>query len=318
MEIFSINNLINDDSQPPEPIIGDGLLLPKTLLLITGPSKARKTFLVVNLALSLWCGKSFSIFKINKSHKVLVLSAEGGYYPNRDRIKTMFEQIKSQDNDGKSLEIQGIDFCFDSRIKLDDDDDYDNIKQYLEEHKPDILVIDPFVKFHNMDENSATYMIQILDKLRRLIEDHNIALILVHHLGKQFKNGARGSSTILGEYDACINLGKSDSDDVHKLEFDLRHSFPIPSTHIRFNPETLWFEGKVLTIPEILEEYGAMTKKELVDILLKLKNYKHQSGAYKVIKREVEKGTIQLNTVDNKYYLSNENSNPNEDEELID
>ena len=304
MKIYTLEELIEDETNPPDPIMGDGLLLPKTLLLVAGPSKARKTFLVVNMAIALSIGKSFSIFKITSAHKVLVLSAEGGYYPNRDRIKTMFKQMKSDDDESETTDNKNLNFCFDSRIKLDDEEDYENIKKYLEAHKPDILIIDPFVKFHNMDENSATYMIQILDKFRRLIEDHNISIILVHHLGKQYKNGARGSSTILGEYDSSISMGKASSDDIHKLEFDLRHSFPLPPTNIRFNPDTYWFEGKVLTISEIIEENEPMTKKQLVDVLIMSKIFKHKSGAYKAIDREVKNGNIRLNTVDSKYYSS--------------
>ena len=85
--IASYNELLNDDSKPPKPIIDNGVLIDGTLLLLIGPPKSKKTFLTMNLALSIASGSDFSGFKVPKPKKVLYLLAEGGYYATRDRLK---------------------------------------------------------------------------------------------------------------------------------------------------------------------------------------------------------------------------------------
>ena len=87
--IYTLKEIINDHSPMPEPIIKDGILLEGTMLVIVGPPKSKKTFLAQNLALAIASGKSFANFEITKPKKVLYFLAEGGYYPNRDRLQKM-------------------------------------------------------------------------------------------------------------------------------------------------------------------------------------------------------------------------------------
>jgi len=177
MNIYKLEDILEDNSNPPDPIIGDGLLLPQTLLMITGLPKSKKSILAANLAISIASGNSFSFFEIKKTFKVLILSAEGGYFPNRDRFKKMCAAIKFNGSENLNL-------GFDSRFKIENDEEYQEVKDIIDKFKPEVLVIDPFVKFHHKDENSATEMGVILERLRNLIEDHKLSIILVHHLGK--------------------------------------------------------------------------------------------------------------------------------------
>lgn len=70
--------LIVRESVVPEPLIGDGLLYPGTVMVIGGASKARKTWLAIDLALSLVSGVKFLTHDIPvKKLRVLYLGAEG-------------------------------------------------------------------------------------------------------------------------------------------------------------------------------------------------------------------------------------------------
>ena len=84
---------------PPNPIIDDGILLDKTILMIVGPPKHKKTFLTQNFAISIISGEGFAGFNIPESKKVLYFLAEGGYYPNRERMKVMSQNLKSEHSD---------------------------------------------------------------------------------------------------------------------------------------------------------------------------------------------------------------------------
>src|ERR1035437_10645531 len=90
MKFYSLDHLLNDQSERPSDLIGDGMLLKKSFLLITGAKKSRKTFLAYNFGIALAAGGTFGGFIIPETkNRVLILSAEGGYYPNKERIQKM-------------------------------------------------------------------------------------------------------------------------------------------------------------------------------------------------------------------------------------
>ena len=91
--IISLSDILSDTSEPPEAIVEGGILLKDTMLVIIGSAKAGKTFLGMNLTLSIASGTEFLGFNVKQSKKALYLCAEGGYYPNRDRLKIMSKSI---------------------------------------------------------------------------------------------------------------------------------------------------------------------------------------------------------------------------------
>ena len=46
-DIITFYELVHDKSEPPEPIIDDGVLLDKTILIVIGEAKAKKSFLAM-------------------------------------------------------------------------------------------------------------------------------------------------------------------------------------------------------------------------------------------------------------------------------
>ncbi len=285
MDIYTLDSILKDDSETPEAIIGNGILLKQTMLLITGQQKAKKTMLGYNLSIALARGKSFANFTIKKPHKVLILSAEGGYYPNRDRIRKMVETAPVGNKDNLAI-------SFDTRIKIEDDKSYEELRQIIKERKPNVLVIDPFIKFHNLDENSAKDMGIVLERLRNLIEDFELSIILIHHLGKISSSGARGSSAISAEYDSGITIIKTKDRNKCKFAYDLRHAFSPEPKEMVFNTKTFWFEEDLPPIIKLLKECGATTKTDMVEFLMVEDYYDSQSGAYKAITSALNKETI--------------------------
>ncbi|MDR3669135.1 MAG: AAA family ATPase [Ignavibacteriaceae bacterium] len=295
MDFYSLDHLLKDKSERPIDLIGDGILINKSLLLITGAKKARKTFLAYNLGIALAAGGSFGGFIIPQvKNRVLILSAEGGYFPNRERIQNMCKWI--DDESRKKLDIN-LEVCFDPRIKLEDEADYKLLSNKIEKYKPSVVIIDPFVKFHQLEENDASDMGIILGRLRNLIEDFNTAIILVHHLGKDPNHCARGSSAILGEYDSCITISKVGGDEKckHRIEFDLRHAISPDPKVIIFDKESFWFYEDISPIASLVKEHGHLNKQDLVELIVEQGLYK-KSGAYKAVNRLVTSGELKLNS----------------------
>ena len=296
-ELITFSDIINDMSEPPEPIVGDGVLLDNTILEIVGEAKSKKTFLALNMSVAIASGKSFAGLNIEKQSRVLHLSAEGGYFPTRERIQTMAKDISEE-------ALSNIYFSKYVNMSIDVDDDYHALQSWIEKAKPDVLVLDPLIRFHSQDENSSTAMNVVFRRFRELIDKYSLSIIIVHHTGKNTSLGGRGSSLIRGEYDSCITLKKLG--DNHKLSFDMRH-VETPSPRIlSFNKDTFWFEEDETNnkVVEYLKENNSTTKSELVNYWASTDTYK-SSHSYRIINDAIEKELI-WESDDKHLYLTDE------------
>jgi hypothetical protein len=277
--IYTLKEIINDHSPMPEPIIKNGILLDKTMLVIVGPPKSKKTFLAQNLALAIASGKSFANFEITKPKKVLYFLAEGGYYPNRDRLQKMGAYFSEKYMEDFMLSLF-------SYLPINHNDDYNTMYNLIKASGAEVVVIDPLIKFHDVDENSASQLSDVFGKIRGLINELKVSVILVHHTGKVESRGGRGSSALVGEYDSCITIHKG-SDNAIKLSYDTRHTEPPVNNQICFNPDTFWFETDDGILELLMEHGGSMPKKDF------LSSYdKHQSTAYRHISKAEKAGQI--------------------------
>jgi len=251
---MSFLDLVTDKSESPEPIIGNGILLPQTLLTIIGAPKVGKSFLAFNIATALASGNGFACFKIDKRQKTLILSAEGGYYPNKDRIKRITNNI-----DRKSLKNHAY-IKLNCNLYIDKKEHYDEIEGLISKHKIDVLILDPFIRFHHQEENSSSGMSEVMALIRQLIMSTDISVILIHHTGKQVNRGGRGSSVITGEYDSAIYMGKGGNGKV-QLKFDMRHVETPRKVDLQFNSDTFWFEESMDSATENKNQAIALLKK---------------------------------------------------------
>ena len=284
-EILTFKDIMNDNSLPPKPIIKDGILLDKTILAVIGAAKTKKTYLCMNFAKAIASGGSFAGFEASGTNKVMYLCAEGGYFPNRDRIK-----IIAKDLDDEKLD--SIIFPDYVNLTLNIPEDYELLKDLIREHSPRVLIIDPFIRFHDVDENASSSISGIFKLFRELIEMYSISIILVHHAGKDPSRGGRGSSVITGEYDSAIYLTKKA--DCTKLTFNMRHVETPDNRYISFNSETLTFEctdSSSDPVFEYIENNGNVSQTELIKYWVQNDTYS-QSHAYRMVKKSVSHGLV--------------------------
>ena len=278
--------IINDDSEPPEPIIGNGVLLDQTMLVIIGKAKSMKTFLGLNMVLAIASGRPLGNFPIERKATVLYLSAEGGYYPARARIKTIARGIDEE-------ALNRIIYPDKVNYSIDNDASYKMLRKLIENIKPEVLVLDPLIRFHSVDENSSQGMNIIFRRIRELMKDFKLSVIIIHHTGKVVSKGGRGSSVINGEYDSAIYVFKQA--DHHRFEFDMRHvEAPAPMKYI-FNKETLWFQSLIEDESSPVEAYllanEPISRTELVANWVATDTFSRSRG-YKLIKEALKKELI--------------------------
>jgi RecA-family ATPase len=93
----------------------------------------------------------------------------------------------------------------------------------LDHIKPRILVLDPLVRLHRLDENSAHEISGLLGFLRELQRRHQVAIVLSHHASKR-KNARlgqslRGSSDLHAFGDSNAYLSRKGED----IELSVEH-----------------------------------------------------------------------------------------------
>lgn len=237
LKIITAKEMVNDIRPKPEDLIGSGLLPFSSLMVISGKEKSYKSFMSVDMAFHLVAGRDWQGHCISKAYKCIILSAEGGYFPMRERLQRMLSGFKEQ------IDLDNLLVPKEVSINLLEPDDYALLIQLLERHQPDVLIFDPLVRFHNGDENASNDMAAVMGILRELIQQFNLSIILIHHDTKT--GGAmRGSSVIGGEYDSMMHLTTKHD---HKpttinVRYSLRHAVSPADMELIFRPDTFSFE----------------------------------------------------------------------------
>ena len=239
IRVFSLNDMLKDETKPPPGIISHGVLPQNGILLLHGSPKAGKSILACNLALSIASGQNWFDFRIENPRKTLIVQAEVNYFPLRDRLKTMLiidEYSKSKDY-VHSTEAKGFDILSEEGIF--------HIQRWIIGYEPEVIIFDPLKDYHYKDENSNTDMAVVMQKFREIVEKNNISLIIVHHSKKYNDSGSgdnvRGASNIFGSVDAAIELKKK-KEGYRKLKFDLRYGKQPDDFDLYLNETTLFFE----------------------------------------------------------------------------
>lgn len=90
---------------------------------------------------------------------------------------------------------------------------------------PRLIIIDPLIKFHALDENVNTEMEQFLTLMTKMAEELGVAIILTHHVGKSAvlngqsstQQSARGASAIVDQARWQVALSTLDEKAADKL-----------------------------------------------------------------------------------------------------
>ena len=172
--------LIVRESVVPEPLIGDGLLYPGTCMVIGGASKARKSWLAIDLALSLVSGGKFLVHDVpQKKLRVLYLGAEGMEWKiKRDFLQAVNFKPGIADEDLDRLWVLPTL----GRIKIDTDAGEAWLDKWAGMFH--VIIIDPYYRFLSRGrENDHSDQREIQDAIDRL-KAKGKAIVLCHHLRK--------------------------------------------------------------------------------------------------------------------------------------
>lgn len=172
---------------------------------IGGPPKSCKSWLGLDLAVSVASATPcLGHFEVETPGPALVYLAEDAPHSVRERIAQICLH--------RGLDLAALDLHVITApsLRLDRDRDRHALDTTLSALQPKLLLLDPLIRLHGLDENSAAEISGLLGFLRELNRRHDLALILVHHLAKRPHRdpgqALRGSGDIHAWYDSACYL----------------------------------------------------------------------------------------------------------------
>ncbi len=175
--------------------------------IIGGSPKSGKTWLALEMAVSVASGTPcLGTFPVSSQGPVLLYAAEDSAATLRSRVETL---ARLHEVDFQRLDVHII--TVDS-LRLDRPDHQDRLESTLRLYKPALLVLDPLVRVHAIDENVAGQVAALLGYLRSLQRNTGAAIALIHHIRKNASpaGGAgyslRGSGDLYAWLDSFLYL----------------------------------------------------------------------------------------------------------------
>ncbi len=170
-------------------IWGDGVGI------LGGPPKCAKSWFGLDMAVSLASSTPLlGQFAVHDPGPTLIYLAEDALPQVRSRIDGI---CNHRHIDISSLELHVITAPV---VRLDQDADQKRLSATVERLRPKLLLLDPLVRLHRLDENSSQDISALLGFLRELQRRCDVAIVVVHHMRKavrsQLGQALRGSGDL--------------------------------------------------------------------------------------------------------------------------
>lgn len=262
----------------------DGLIADGALTVFAGKPKIGKGFLSLQLAQAVAHGTTF-LGRDCARGSVLYLALEDGARRIQRRLKMQLAEHSDL-----------VEFIYDCP-PLDSKEGFLALMDEVERHQPDLLIIDTFSgsKSGKFDENVAKDMAPLINRLRKLAQDRDLAVWAIFHHGKITSGDAildlRGSSAIGAAADSIGGIYKDPNGEFYILSLEGRD---VPETSLRITwdrPNTFcWFcqgDHRRLTLTdaeqETLETLKAMGEADTSSLA------KAMGKGYSTIKKALER-----------------------------
>lgn len=256
---------VNDDLPEPEeldalwdnmpdlasPLI-EGILREGHKMLIAGPSKAGKSFALIQLCISIAEGKPWFGFDCTQG-KVLYVNLELDRASCLHRFKDVYEALEQQPTNIGNISIWNL-----RGKSLPMDQLAPKLIRRAQKRNYKAIIIDPIYKVITGDENSADQMANFCNQFDKVCTELKCAVIYCHHhskgsqTGKRSMDRASGSGVFARDPDALLDLLELELENMNE---DKLQDAPIDTNQCtawrmegtlreypKFKPVDLWFE----------------------------------------------------------------------------
>ena len=161
-----------------------------------GAPKSCKSWLALDLAVSVATGTPcLGTFDVDDPGPVLLYMAEDAAPVVKARLAGI---CRTRAVDLANVPLHVITAPV---LRLDRGRDQARLRVAVQRHAPRLLVLDPFVRLHRIDENDAGEVSALLGYLRALQRQYDVAVLVVHHARKNGATGAQAGLSLRGSSD---------------------------------------------------------------------------------------------------------------------
>lgn len=256
---------VNDDLPEPEeldalwdnmpdlaPPLIEGILREGHKMLIAGPSKAGKSFALIQLCISIAEGKPWFGFDCTQG-KVLYVNLELDRASCLHRFKDVYEALEQQPTHIGNISIWNL-----RGKSLPMDQLAPKLIRRAQKRNYKAIIIDPIYKVITGDENSADQMANFCNQFDKVCTELKCAVIYCHHhskgsqTGKRSMDRASGSGVFARDPDALLDLLELELENMNE---DKLQDAPIDTSQCtawrmegtlreypKFKPVDLWFK----------------------------------------------------------------------------
>jgi hypothetical protein len=210
--------------------LAEGLFLQGGAGILGGAPKSGKSFFALDLCVAVASATPCAgRFPIPNKGRVTLLCAEDPHAVIVERLQALASSR------GLHLADLSLDVIVEPAVRLPEG--LLRLRATIDKTKPRLLLLDPLIRLHRADENSAAEMSVILDGLRSLARDTTTAILLVHHTRKAPGPSAgaalRGSSDLHAFGDTNLYFRKLTHDGTVELRIEHRATSCPPPIQLR-------------------------------------------------------------------------------------
>ena len=275
---YRVEELLKREPAEPDWLVR-GMIARGQKILVQGPSKQMKTWFVLSLLKALSrgenvCGVPFWKTTVSGIKAVMV--------EEEHSTNALIQRVQQSLAGTSNIVIPHR-----TGVKLlPKNPEFEDLLKFIDEFRPDLLVLDPLRSFFDGDENDSSVMQQVFAPLNMLLRKYpHMAVVVVDHTAKKPSDvlvyASRGSSVKGAEMDGVIDIRKfqkdedvgvvvtgefRDAETVENLSLKFEDGNLVYDDGFRINIKLKDSEVRLQKLAKLLTQ-RSYTQKELTDLL---------------------------------------------------
>lgn len=203
---ISLDDFLDNPPAPKIPVIWEGILDEADGFIIGGQSGVGKSWIAMDMALSIATGTPWLDAFATTPGKVVYIDEEGSRSGAYKRLMALMKGRGITGQRGIPLHM-----VIRKSLKFDSPEGLATISRIIYDTQPTVVICDTLVRMHTGEENSARDMARFFDLSSQLREAYGVAIGFIHHTRKPSKEDAgdladmmRGSGDIRGWPDSIL------------------------------------------------------------------------------------------------------------------
>lgn len=210
----------------------DQMIQEGTLNLWVGKFGSKKTYSAIVASVSVATGNDFIGLKTTKS-PILFIDEESGDYLLSERFQKIIGDDYNEDLPVNYMSLSGFNFHANT-------EDPQKLKEIILQTNAKLVFIDTLAAIMSGgNENEVSTIQPIFKELRKICEETNCAIVVLHHTNKQ--NEYRGSTAIAGAIDTMVKIESEFTNNFIKFKSEKVRE----GIHFTFNAEIHFDENEV-------------------------------------------------------------------------